>query len=238
MFPYFAKLNVNILYSTDPLQGTGRDGTGPRKLFSLQDTRTHTFLQSESGHAHAHSERGTATNRSLDGDVQHRSVRGTVLADLEALGLDPEFKLGIDVEHAVAFLLVSLKQGLEDSVVFKQGHGLGLAGIPICTQTPVLKFTEHLRTRSHGTWSRAAGMPAPLPVLVLVVGGCGGSHHVRQTAGFSRCHNKKPLCVHSDATEFGWVLLPNVAQTREQPKQRLPVQAYKSGEGDLHICGI
>lgn len=157
------------------------------------------------------SERGRCTNRRLDGDVQHRSVRRAVLAvlqgpNLETLGLDPEFKFGVDVvvallvqEHPVAVLLVPLEQGLEDFVVFTPGHGLGLSGVPVRPQAPVLKFTEHLRPSGRRLGRRnpaavAAGTPAPVLVLVLVVvvvgGGGGGCHHVRHTAGFSRCHDK------------------------------------------------
>lgn len=96
-------------------------------------------------------------------------------------------------KHPVAVLLVPLEQGLDDFVVFTPGHGLGLAGVPVRPQAPVLKFAEHLRSRSASRvteWNPAAGTPAPLLVLVLVVGGGGGSHHFRHNAAFSRCHFK------------------------------------------------
>ncbi len=172
-------------------------------------TRTHTHT--------AQSERGRCTNRRLDGDVQHRSVRGPVLGvlqrpDLEAFRLDPEFKFGVDVvaaflvqEHPVAVLLVPLEQGLEDFVVFTPGHGLGLAGVPVRPQAPVLKFTEHLRpsARRLGRRNPAAGTPAPRLVLVLVVvggAGGGGSHRVRHTVGFPRCHDKTSYTLFQQQT--------------------------------------
>lgn len=152
--------------------------------------------------------------------------------DLEALGLDPKFKFGVDVvvtflmqEHSVAVLLVPLEQGLEDFVVFTPGHGLGLAGVPVSPQAPVLKCADHLRPRSASRVAErkpAAGAPAPL--LVLVVGGGGGSHRVRHTAAFSRCHYEtrqtgesleKTFVSVNNSSEFGSAEQANVAEITE-----------------------
>lgn len=97
---------------------------------------------------------GGATDRVFDGDVEHRSVRepGPGLlcrADLKAFGLDPELELGVDGAALVpqdqpwAALLVRLQQSLQDLVVLAPRHGLGLSGVPVRAQAPVLELAEH-----------------------------------------------------------------------------------------------
>ncbi|TNN87776.1 hypothetical protein EYF80_002123 [Liparis tanakae] len=146
--------------------------------------------------------------------------------DLEAFGLDPEFEFGVDVavaflvhEHPVAVLFIPLDQGLEDFVVFTPGHGLGLPGVPVRPQAPVLKFPEHLRpsARRLGRLDAAVGTPAPRLVL-LVVGGGGGSHRVRHTAGFPRCHDEtreSPMCCSAKLAGM-WVRLGSRTSPKPQ----------------------
>lgn len=127
-----------------------------------------------------------------------------------------------------AIRLVVLQQCLHDFVIFSPGDGLGFTGVSVCPETPVLKFTEHLRLQYDRT-------PAPF-----------GRIHAR----LFRCH--RPLSPSSLAqpdqtsqankgkTWAGWFSSPG---SRRCPGfsvwvlgRHLPFVSPRKWSGQQHTC--
>lgn len=88
------------------------------------------------------------THRGLDRHVEHRlgaaGARLLGLAQLEALGLHPEFKFRV-----VRGAGLGAVEELHDPLVFLTGHRLGLARVPVSPEAPVLELAVHVALALH-----------------------------------------------------------------------------------------